>query len=977
MPDDALLALAQRTRDLQAALQDLPVLLAYAGNPNGSLTAQESTLCWDSTNRALYVNTSTGSGADWTRIASSTGGGGAPDSASYLTLALHAGLSGERRFVPAARLAATDGGANADYTLDLATTGVAAGTYGSATQVPQITTDAYGRLTAASAVTISGVSPSAHNLLDATYHGDAATGSIARGDLLYGNATPKVARLPLGGITGSILTRDANDVAWSAYALVGTAGQTYTLSATGGTVPIGTGTAGRLAEWATASTLQASTLAKTGAGVLTLSAAGAYTLTVPATGTSALGAGTLTVATLNDVTGAAHLHAITSSSNPGAAASLLATDATGYLQLSSLGAGTTAQFQVDANGDIVKLKNLTYTWPAAHTANGVLTNDGSGGLSWATVGASVITPDSLDFSEFKDNMTLDATTDIAMGGFNLTTSGAGSVGIGTTTPTAGYKLDVAGFINSEQTVNQSTYPSVNAVQTAATLQDGSAYTGTDITMATQYIAVKFVASAAHTMGCFTVRVKASAPLTNPLGTITGYIYADDGGSPSKPTGAALATGLSIRFGALTTSYQELSLGTTYNMASGLTYWLVIKYSAAPTGGNIIFDSDVSADAGATSTDGSTWTNTTARLRYKIRGITQFSIYGASTNNYGVYGTSTNHIGVYGASTNHVGVRGISTNYFGVYGTSTNHIGVYGISTNHIGVYGASTNNVGVYGISTNYFGVQGISTNSAGIYGSSTTNRSGYFYRNSSTATSVNFEIISDHVSDTQTVARVQGDGTGDLVNIFDGATEVFTLLDGGSMGLGITAPVERLEVAGKIALRYPASASDTITDVLLIEKTYGSAAAAGFGAGISFLLKDSTTASQSAARVTALWYDATHATRKGDVVLSAYDYNSEREGLRVRANGSAPAIAFYGGTPRTRAAALTAQLTTITYTAPTTPDYAIQDFVDVAGDGSKGYAFASKDEANTLLAVIANLQARVQELENALNATTGVNLIA
>jgi len=90
-----------------------------------------------------------------------------------------------------------------------------------------------------------------------------------------------------------------------------------------------------------------------------------------------------------------------------------------------------------------------------------------------------------------------------------------------------------------------------------------------------------------------------------------------------------------------------------------------------------------------------------------------------------------------------------------------------------------------------------------------------------------------------------------------------------------------------------------------------------------------------------------------------------------------APAIAFYGGTPRTRAAALTAQLTTITYTDPKTPDYAIRDFVDVAGDGTQGYAFASRDEANSLLAVIANLQTRVQQLENALNAATGVNLIA
>jgi hypothetical protein len=55
------------------------------------------------------------------------------------------------------------------------------------------------------------------------------------------------------------------------------------------TVPVGTGTAGRIAEWVTdANTVQASTLAKTGAGVLTLSAAGAYTLTIPATGTAAL-----------------------------------------------------------------------------------------------------------------------------------------------------------------------------------------------------------------------------------------------------------------------------------------------------------------------------------------------------------------------------------------------------------------------------------------------------------------------------------------------------------------------------------------------------------------------------------------------------------------------------------------------------------------------------------------------------------------
>jgi hypothetical protein len=44
---------------------------------------------------------------------------------------------------------------------------------------------------------------------------------------------------------------------------------------------------------------------------LTLAATNDFTLTVPATGTSAIGAGTLTSSTTNDVTGAAHTHAIT------------------------------------------------------------------------------------------------------------------------------------------------------------------------------------------------------------------------------------------------------------------------------------------------------------------------------------------------------------------------------------------------------------------------------------------------------------------------------------------------------------------------------------------------------------------------------------------------------------------------------------------------------------------------------------------
>ena len=60
----------------------------------------------------------------------------------------------------------------------------------------------------------------------------------------------------------------------------------------------------------------------------------------------------------------------------------------------------------------------------------------------------------------------------------------------------------------------------------------------------------------------------------------------------------------------------------------------------------------------------------------------------------------------------------------------------------------------------------------------------------------------------------------------------------------------------------------------------------------------------------------------------------------------------------------LTDELTTITHTAPGTPDYAIQNLVQ-----NTGFGFATADEGNTVLSVIANLQARVNELETKLVA--------
>jgi hypothetical protein len=56
---------------------------------------------------------------------------------------------------------------------------------------------------------------------------------------------------------------------------------------------------------------------------------------------------------------------------------------------------------------------------------------------------------------------------------------------------------------------------------------------------------------------------------------------------------------------------------------------------------------------------------------------------------------------------------------------------------------------------------------------------------------------------------------------------------------------------------------------------------------------------------------------------------------------------------------ALTTQLTDITFTAPGTADFAIQDLTDTGGFG-----FKTKDEGNTVLSVVKNLQTRVAQLE-------------
>jgi hypothetical protein len=169
---------------------------------------------------------------------------------------------------------------------------------------------------------------------------------------------------------------------------------------------------------------------------------------------------------------------------------------------------------------------------------------------------------------------------------------------------------------------------------------------------------------------------------------------------------------------------------------------------------------------------------------------------------------------------------------------------------------------------------------------------------------------------------------------------------------------------SGAIKWLYSDATTNAVYSLATFSKNSTGGGAAGLGVALTLAAKSSTTADTPQVTMTSAWIVATHATRTARGTLNAVDYNATREGMRWESDGTAARLGFFGVTAVVKPTALTTQLTTLTYTAPGTPDYAIASVTQTTP-----YGFTSADEAHTVLSVIKNLQDRVGQLETKLQS--------
>jgi hypothetical protein len=256
--------------------------------------------------------------------------------------------------------------------------------------------------------------------------GNGGTGlsTYAVGDLIYASGTTTLTRLAIGA-NGTVLGVSSGSPQWITPTVnfnnIGTGTNTTA------TMTVGTGSTLTYIDSGiiNASQLQSGTWGTPGAIGSTTPNTGAFS-TLSSTGNSSFATGTGSTITIGNSTGTITLDtANIDISSAGAISGATGITSSGNLTYTGNGTYTLGNIASGASfsGNRIVLTNqsgVLSTLADGGVNNYVLRTDGSGTLSWAAVN-TLIAPDSLDFTEFSDTMTLDASTTITQSGNNALT----------------------------------------------------------------------------------------------------------------------------------------------------------------------------------------------------------------------------------------------------------------------------------------------------------------------------------------------------------------------------------------------------------------------------------------------------------------------------------------------------------------------------------------------------------------------------